>query len=286
MNSTVPRLLTRLSRLIPASCYIVDEALDIVAAEDLSLSRLGIDIHRLVGCRFHPLATPDGVCSLGDLQSQFEQGVRSTDSLLCLNCVHGTRTYIYSWSPIRLLTDEAAKLFLLVGHDVTTLVEDADRNRYRSLHDPLTGAYNRWFLDELLQQEEARSRRSRTPIAIKYVDIDNFKSINDTYGHAVGDRVLQHLAESLRNLIRECDAVVRVGGDEFLLILPGADEFARSIDWRLRQAARKCRSDSQQPLPPFTISLGSSYWHPDLKTPLHSAINHADIAMYRTRLRR
>ncbi|MGF1662642.1 MAG: GGDEF domain-containing protein, partial [Kineosporiaceae bacterium] len=96
----------------------------------------------------------------------------------------------------------------------------------RASHDPLTGVPNRRVLDELLDRLTARHRRTGDGFAVVRVDVDRFKSINDTLGHATGDAVLRLVADALRAQLRADETVARYGGEEFAVVLPGADAAA------------------------------------------------------------
>lgn len=89
--------------------------------------------------------------------------------------------------------------------------------------DPLTGVYNRRYLFERLQAEVARGRRYNIPVSVVMLDLDGFKAYNDKYGHLAGDVLLQNVAKAIRKALRQEDVVVRYGGDEFAVILTGAD---------------------------------------------------------------
>jgi diguanylate cyclase (GGDEF)-like protein len=89
--------------------------------------------------------------------------------------------------------------------------------------DPLTGLFNRRVLEQVLQREYARAVRYAVPLAVVFIDLNDFKIVNDTYGHAAGDLLLQHLATHLKDLSRSSDFVARFAGDEFVLILPETD---------------------------------------------------------------
>lgn len=95
--------------------------------------------------------------------------------------------------------------------------------RDQALHDPLTGLYNRRYLEETLGREISRAQREGHSLAFALIDLDNFKLINDHHGHMVGDQVLCALAELLRNHCRKADIVCRLGGEEFIVLLPSAD---------------------------------------------------------------
>src|ERR1700730_4085846 len=103
------------------------------------------------------------------------------------------------------------------------LLEKQDHSyilRNLAMIDPLTGLYNRRFAEQRLAAEVARSERRGHPLTVLTLDLDNFKEINDTYGHPAGDQVLQEFASRLNKVIRGADLAVRLGGDEFLVVLP------------------------------------------------------------------
>jgi diguanylate cyclase (GGDEF)-like protein len=103
------------------------------------------------------------------------------------------------------------------------LLEKQDHSyilRNLAMIDPLTGLYNRRFAEQRLAAEVARSERRGHPLTVLTLDLNNFKEINDTYGHPAGDQVLQEFASRLNKVIRGSDLAVRLGGDEFLVVLP------------------------------------------------------------------
>ena len=123
--------------------------------------------------------------------------------------------------------------------------------------DPLTGVYNRRFGLARLREEFGRSVRDASPLGVVMLDLDHFKSVNDTYGHLMGDRVLVHLAKLARAVLREGDVLVRYGGEEFLAILPAASrEDCREVAERLRRRlAESALKDGDQEIR-ITLSAG------------------------------
>lgn len=146
-------------------------------------------------------------------------------------------------------------------------------------HDPLTGTLNRKGLDEALEREIAMARRRGTLLCVGLLDVDNFKQLNDTYGHKTGDDALKHLSTVVRESLRPQDSVCRYGGEEFLILLPEADlEEASAILTRLqRELTRRIfMADHNRLL--ITFSAGISLLDPE--EPAHIAIERADRAMY------
>jgi diguanylate cyclase (GGDEF)-like protein/PAS domain S-box-containing protein len=152
-------------------------------------------------------------------------------------------------------------------------------------HDPLTGVFNRYALSEVLEQEASRAQRYRRPIGVLMVDVNRFKEVNDRFGHATGDKVLQLVADVLRSTVRDTDYVVRYGGDEFLLLLLEANGETELVRDRImeRMAAR----NPVNLLVDFsiTLSIGISFWKPDSNLSMESVLSQADAAMYEDKRR-
>ena len=114
-----------------------------------------------------------------------------------------------------------------------------ERMRHDALHDPLTGLANRTLLGDRLEHALARSTRERRPTGVLFIDLDDFKAVNDRFGHAAGDAVLVELAARLRSAVRPADTVARLGGDEFIVVCEDVDrEAATALGVRLEEELR------------------------------------------------
>ena len=123
--------------------------------------------------------------------------------------------------------------------------------------DQLTQVLNRRGLEESFARESARSDRHGAPLCVALIDVDNFKSVNDTFGHPTGDAALVHLAKTLRRTLRPVDVVARYGGEEFVVLLPESDEeAARAAMSRVQRVLKERLSLSDLAVPSFTISAG------------------------------
>jgi diguanylate cyclase (GGDEF)-like protein len=153
--------------------------------------------------------------------------------------------------------------------------------RHQALHDALTGLPNRVLALDRAEQMLARSRRSNTPVAALYVDIDGFKHVNDTFGHAAGDELLRIVAQRLRSVVREGDTAARLGGDEFIVLLEGAtlDAGAEMVAERLLEVLSLPYDLSN--LGGRELSLSASIGIADgLRATADGLLAEADVAMY------
>jgi diguanylate cyclase (GGDEF)-like protein len=151
---------------------------------------------------------------------------------------------------------------------------------HASRHDSLTGAYSRGYLIELAEREIAYAKRHDHPLAVAMLDIDRFKQINDNYGHRIGDDVIKRLVATCKANLREIDHFGRIGGEEFVCVLPETDESeAMKCAERLRQSIESVRIDTQRGPLQFTVSIGIAMLSPKHMN-WNALLNDADIAMY------
>jgi diguanylate cyclase len=152
-----------------------------------------------------------------------------------------------------------------------------------SLTDDFTGLPNRRAFMRRLEDEIGRAQRYETPLALAILDLDSFKQVNDTFGHAAGDRVLRCYADHILSTFRHHDMVARYGGEEFAVLLPntaleGAASALRKVQSRIAQAV--CEYDGHSlPLPTFSAGL-TLYRHGESLT---SLIDRADRTLYRAK---
>ncbi len=167
-----------------------------------------------------------------------------------------------------------------VGSDITERVLSAEQYRHLAHHDVLTGLPNRRLFADRMEQAIARARRSGAGVALMLLDLDEFKTINDSQGHSVGDQVLVNVAQRLRNGLRESDTVARLGGDEFVILLPDTRQ--------LRDLARIAAKAIESVREPLAIGagqyrIGASVGialFPEHADGAERLMQEADIAMY------
>ncbi|HBP16839.1 MAG TPA: hypothetical protein DEA08_03460 [Planctomycetes bacterium] len=156
----------------------------------------------------------------------------------------------------------------------------------RALRDGLTGLLNRRAFDEAFERELYRSARESEPISIVLLDIDHFKTFNDTYGHLIGDEVLRHVAGKISGVLRTSDTVARFGGEEFVLILPSTnEEGARRVAERVRVVIAVSPLECDAGSLSVTASLGGLTTRAPRTKPLAPAplLERADAALYRAK---
>ena len=174
----------------------------------------------------------------------------------------------------------------LLGISVTSgifvfLIETQARElRKMAVIDPLTQVYNRLQMDLVLGQARARALRHQTPSTLLALDIDHFKSVNDEFGHDVGDRVLCQVAAVLKSRTRETDIIFRTGGEEFLVVLDGADLVkGAKIAEELRALIAGARLLKKRPV---TVSVGVSQWRESDE--VREWLKRADQRLYRAKV--
>ncbi|WP_228375413.1 diguanylate cyclase [Synechococcus sp. JA-3-3Ab] len=154
-----------------------------------------------------------------------------------------------------------------------------------ALYDPLTGLHNRRFFLEHLQREMAFARRHSFPLHLLYLDLDNFKLINDRWGHLAGDQALIQVARQLQDQVRQEDLLARMGGDEFVLMVRGVPEAQiLQLAKRLRQAVQSLPLQVGAEVIHLTCSIGVASWLSlSAETSVQSFLEAADQALYQAK---
>jgi diguanylate cyclase (GGDEF)-like protein len=185
---------------------------------------------------------------------------------------------------------EMKMLTIFASHSCTIIerfesLDRASQLEKLSATDPLTGLYNRRFLEQRIEEELSRSSRQGLDLAIMMIDLDHFKNYNDLCGHLAGDKVLQRVAQLLKASAREMDILTRYGGEEFCVILPSTSQKeALLVAERMRKTIENERFPKEDGLPlgHLTISIGIATF-PHAGKLAKGLINSADKALYRAK---
>ena len=183
---------------------------------------------------------------------------------------------------INAVRDDRGTISYFVGmlEDITNRYRAEEAVRHQAMHDPLTGLGNRQLLMDQLKRDLAVAQRHHQNLGVLFVDLDGFKAVNDGYGHALGDQVLEQVAERFRTAIRQSDLLARLGGDEFVVLVPQAGSREE-----LATLARKLVTAAEQPFTqlnlPITLSasVGIARFPEDGDT-ADALLRAADQAMY------
>ncbi len=182
-------------------------------------------------------------------------------------------------SPLVLAWEMAMRFgfFFIISYLLSALKDSYDREKRFARTDALTGVTNRRHFQELLNGEFQRSQRFGYPLTLAYIDIDNFKSVNDHFGHAAGDLLLNLIAQSMARQVRSIDVVARLGGDEFVLLLPQTgSKQARVVLPRVQQQLMQIVQAQGWPIS-FSIGVATFV---DMPESVQDLVNQADYLMY------
>ncbi|WP_083384480.1 putative bifunctional diguanylate cyclase/phosphodiesterase [Cupriavidus sp. USMAHM13] len=272
------------SALLEASAGLavqVNEQGHIVAASLKSADVLEYSRDSLLQCRLADLVTgQDQDHFLRAFHLAWEHGSASTQPLQFSKGLTGS-----AWLELRLvvLNTEGAASLVVYGQDVTAWKQNTDELSREILRDPLTGLGNRLMVREELQLAIERTQSQNTHIAVAILDLDGFKKINDSLGHDIGDELLRQISKRLKAAVREHDIVSRVGGDEFVIVLPNL-----STEKEARSVATRILTTIQQPIPlaghqlQMSTSIGLALY-PQHGSSEADLMKNADAAMYRAK---
>ncbi|NUR08274.1 MAG: EAL domain-containing protein [Nocardioidaceae bacterium] len=237
---------------------------------------LGIPADELVGVRFVDLLLPRDVPMLVRLLA----GLRDGDQPVILRARHADgRELVLEGTLTNLMADEAVHGWVLTVRDVTDRQSLEQELSYQAFHDSLTGLANRQLFADRLAHALRRRDGATHPVSVLFLDVDDFKHVNDSLGHNTGDRLLVAVAERISGAIREGDTAARLGGDEFAVLMEDADrESAHEVaDRLLRALSVPVAVDEHHH--PVRASIGIAEAVPGQSTG-DEVLRNADVAMY------
>lgn len=160
---------------------------------------------------------------------------------------------------------------------ITELTDENETLKILTITDPLTKLHNRKWIMDLFRQEYKRTRRDNAKLSVAVIDIDNFKNINDTYGHQTGDAVLAEIGRIIKERIRETDRAGRFGGEEFIILLPNTNnEGATKVAENIRAEVERSNPSGIH----VTISAGIVAYDSASKLTMEEVFKKADDALY------
>jgi diguanylate cyclase (GGDEF)-like protein/PAS domain S-box-containing protein len=170
---------------------------------------------------------------------------------------------------------------LCTAKDITELTSQVSTLTHQACHDPLTGATNRSVMDDRLRHAIDRAQRSSSKIALYFIDLNDFKLVNDQYGHEAGDKLLIGIASNLRVCLRTSDTISRFGGDEFIIIVEGVegDQHIQAVLTTIELAISEPIIINETTSLKANASIGIALY-PDDATDADSLIRAADVSMY------
>ena len=183
-----------------------------------------------------------------------------------------TFTFTYAWNNIAILI-----FYIIAVFAIWLLKKNLERERQLATTDTVTGLYNSRFFSEEAEREMERSRRFGHPLSMVFIDCDNFKRINDTYGHHIGDKLIRMVADELAMSVRSIDMVSRLGGDEFAILLPETDgRTAKKHFGYIRKRLRERMNENNWNVT-FSIGIATFLTPPES---VDEMIKRADSLMY------
>jgi diguanylate cyclase (GGDEF)-like protein/PAS domain S-box-containing protein len=225
----------------------------------------------------------ESITEFEEVLSQVMQSTKHTT--IEIRVLHGNGKWIWITLDLIPIIDEEGAIdhILLVGEDITKRKIYEEKIHEMAFHDSLTGLPNRRLFHDRLTQALTRAKRNKTQGAILYLDCDNFKSINDDLGHDAGDEFLQFLAEQLVDCVRESDTVARIGGDEFIILMPDIqnDLEVDAVAERIVERTKRPWKYNGQAFH-VTSSVGSATYPKD-STERNELIKMADKALYKAK---
>lgn len=234
---------------------------------------------------FFPEIQPDGERSEDKLNGMIDEAIRDGSHKFESLCLRVDDTPFPTEILMTAIPMGKKTVLHTVIRDITQRKESEQKLISQAIRDPLTGLFNRRYLEESLDRELSKAKRHQTSLAIIMLDADHFKMFNDTYGHLAGDVILRNMGSHLVKYSRKEDIACRYGGEEFVLVLPETSTdvaIQRAEDLRKIIETGKTMKYRQQSLPTVTISLGVAVF-PEHGSTVDELISSADKALYRAK---
>ncbi|MDK8465241.1 sensor domain-containing diguanylate cyclase [Marinobacter sp. SS13-12] len=276
-------LFPKLTNLLLDAVFVVDQDDQIVFVSDACEGLLGYRADELTGTLITDYVHPDDLGTTRASIVRVMDGQSHND--FCNRYIHRDGTIVYILWSARLSEEEGVRIG--VARDVTALRQAEDKLRFLAHHDPLTGLTNRSLFHDRLESAMRTARRHHSSLALLFLDLNDFKDINDTHGHAMGDRVLCMIAGRLEGCVRETDTVARMGGDEFTVLLTdiqSAEAVSRKVEEIIAAVTAPLGAEFGNIKTP-SCSIGVACYPADGED-ADTLLNHADDNMYRLKRQR
>lgn len=262
----------------PSTLIEVDEKYNIVGWNINAQITFGYTESEAIGQPIIELLVPlkDRGQVYSALQKAHQEGKSDSKNF---NLTKGKKELFCEWHNSRI--DHEHPGILCTARDITEITSRVSTLTHQACHDPLTGVTNRSVMDDRLHHAIDRAQRASSKIALYFIDLNDFKPINDQYGHEAGDKILMGIASALRAGLRNSDTISRFGGDEFIIIIEDieGEDHTQSVLTAIEFAiSAPIILDSETTLV-TTASIGMAIY-PDDATDADSLIKAADIAMY------
>lgn len=251
---------------------------DIVYANDTFIHKTGYSKEFIIGNSMNFLCSGKHTKSF---YKNFWQTIlknKSYHGVFINKCKNGE--LYFAQKTISPMKDENGNIefFISVGQDVTELIEQSDAYKQKAYHDKLTGLNNRLKFDEIIQEKYKQFTINSKAFSLILIDIDNFKGVNDTYGHDQGDIALKKVAKILQATLRKDDLIFRWGGEEFIVLIDNNIKFCNKIAEKLRKEVfENLKIDDK----PISISIGVRQI--EKNDTIESLFSKADKALYKSK---
>ncbi|MCE9663460.1 sensor domain-containing diguanylate cyclase [Halomonas sp. M5N1S17] len=276
-------LYPKLIHLMLDTVFVVDGHDQIVFVSDACEALLGYRADELIGTSISDYWHPDDLAATRASIHRVMNGQPHVD--FCNRYLRKDGGIVFILWSAQWSEEEGVRIG--VARDVTALRQAEAKLRFLAHHDPLTGLTNRSLFNDRLDSGLRGAHRHQNSLGLLFLDINDFKDINDVHGHAVGDRVLCTIARRLEGCVRETDTVARMGGDEFTVLLTdiqSADAVSRKMEHILAVMAEPLGAEFGG-ISMISCSIGMACYPADGKD-ADTLLSHADGEMYRMKRRR